>query len=136
MPQYSALQPKPYMPRMSPYWYLDRWPYLKFILRETSCVFVAYFGVIMLLQINAISRGPDAYARFQGLMRSAVVLDLNAIALVFIIFHAVTWFALVPRVFVRHMMGTAVPEQVAALPNYGAWFVASLVIALFALRLI
>ena len=65
-----------------------------------------------------------------------MILVLNALALVFIVFHAVTWFALVPRVFVRQMIGTAIPDVVAAMPNYGAWFVASAIVAAFALRLI
>ncbi|MGH7840677.1 MAG: fumarate reductase subunit C [Candidatus Binataceae bacterium] len=136
MPQYSAYQPKPYRPRMSPYWYLDRWPYLRFMVRETSCVFVAYFAVVMLLQIRAIEHGAGAYAQFQAWMSCPAVMILNAIALGLVIFHAVTWFALVPRVFARHMLGTSIPDLFAAVPNYGAWFVASLVVALFALRLI
>ena len=136
MPQYSTYQPKSYRPRMSPYWYLDRWHYLKFMVRETSCVFVAYFAVVMLFQIRAISHGPTAYADFQAWMRCPLFLILNAISLVLIVFHAVTWFALVPRVFVRQMMGSAIPDVVTAIPNYGIWFVASVIIAVFALRLI
>jgi fumarate reductase subunit C len=135
MPQYSTFQPKPYRPRMSPYWYLERWPYLRFMVRELSCVCVAYFAIVMLLQIYAISHGPDAYAYFQAWMRLPVILILNAIALVLIVFHAITWFALVPRVFVRHVMGPEIPDAVAMIPNYGAWFVASAVVAAFILRL-
>lgn len=136
MPQYSTFQPKPYRPRMSPYWYFERWPYLKFMIRELSCVFVAYFAVMMLLQIHAISNGPMAYARFAACMRGPLTLILNAVALVLIMFHAVTWFALVPRVFIRHLMGPGIPDVVAMLPNYGAWFVASAIVAAFLLRLI
>jgi fumarate reductase subunit C len=136
MPQYSAYQPKSYRPPMSPYWYLDRWPYLRFMLREASCIFVAYFAIVMLLQIRAIEHGAASYAHFQVWMSYPAVMILNAIALVLIIFHAVTWFALVPRVFVRHMGGTSIPDLFAAVPNYGAWFVASLIVALLALRLI
>ncbi len=136
MPQYSTFQPKPYRPRMSPYWYFERWPYLKFMVRELSCVFVAYFAVVMLFQIHAISAGPGAYARFAACMRCPLILDLNAIALVFIVFHAVTWFALVPRVFVRDVMGPGIPDVVTMLPNFGAWFVASAIVAAFILRLI
>ncbi len=134
MPQYSTFQPKPYRPRMSAYWYLDRWPYLRFLIRETSSAFVAYFAVVMLAQIHAISNGPVAYARFQACMHQPLFLCVNALAFLFIVFHAVTWFALVPRVFVRQMMGPVIPDVVATLPNYGAWFVASAIIAAFALR--
>lgn len=134
MPQYRTYQPQPYRPRMSPYWYMDRWPYLKFMVREASCIFVAYFAVVMLLQIRAIEHGTLAYAHFHHLMSCPAVLILNAIALILIAFHAVTWFALVPRVFIRHMVGPKIPDVFANAPNYGAWFVASLIVALFALR--
>jgi fumarate reductase subunit C len=136
MPPYTTFEPKPYRPRMSPYWYFDRWHYLKFMVRELSCIFVAYFAVVMLLQIYAISSGPDAYACFQSWMRSPVILILNAAALLFIIFHAITWFALVPRVFVRHVTGTEIPNIVTMIPNYGVWLFASAVVAVFILRLI
>jgi fumarate reductase subunit C len=136
MPRYVTYQPKLLQPHMSPYWYFDRWPYLKFMLRESSCIFVAYFAVVMLVQIRAIEHGPSAYAHFQNLMCHPIFLILNAISLIMISFHAVTWFMLVPRVFMRQLLGFSVPDQLTAAPNYGIWLVASLVIALFALRLI
>jgi fumarate reductase subunit C len=136
MPQYSAFKPQPYRPRMSPYWYFDRWPYLKFMVREASCLLVAWFGVVMLVQIYAIERGDGAYAHFQALMACPTVMVVNAVALVLIAFHAVTWFVLVPRVFVRHLMGPAIPDQITAAPNFGAWLVASAVVGAFLLGLI
>ena len=136
MPQYSAFQPRPYRPRMSPFWFLDRWPYFKFILREMSAAFVAYFVIVMLLQIYAVETGAGAYARFQAWMASPVMIVINAVAFLAVAFHAITWFMLAPRVFVRHTMGNIIPDLLIAAPNFGAWFVASLVIALFALRII
>ena len=56
--------PKSYQPRVSTYWWLSRWAYLKFILREASSVFVAWIVVVILLQIRALTRGPAAYAEF------------------------------------------------------------------------
>ena len=65
MPQYRQFQPRAYQPKMSAYWYFDRWPYLKFMLREASSVFVAWFAVVILLQLNALISGAAAYANFQ-----------------------------------------------------------------------
>jgi len=135
MPQYSTFQPKSYRPRMTPYWYLERWHYLRFMVRELSCVFVAYFAVVMLVQIWAISGGATRYAHFQTWMHNPGILILNAISFLVIAFHAVTWFALVPRVFVRQLMGSGIPDSAAMIPNYAAWFVASVIVAAFILRL-
>jgi fumarate reductase subunit C len=136
MPRYAVYQPKLLQPQMSPYWYFDRWPYLRFMLREASCLFVAYFAVIMLVGINAIEHGPTAYAHYQATMRHPIFLIVNAISFILISFHAVTWFMLVPRVFMRHVLGFSIPDQLNAAPNFGVWVVASIVIALFVLRVI
>lgn len=121
---------------MPPYWYVERWPYLEFVLRESSCVFVGYFAAIMLLEIDAIEKGFGAYAHFQALMSSPIFLIVNALAFIFICFHAVTWFMLVPRVFMRHVLGYSIPDPLTAAPNFGVWVVVSVIIALFAMRVI
>jgi fumarate reductase subunit C len=61
-PVYSAYQSRWYRPRVSAYWWLGQWAYLKFILREFSSIFVAYFVVLILLQLWALRDGPEAYA--------------------------------------------------------------------------
>jgi fumarate reductase subunit C len=136
MPQYRQFQPKAYLPEMRAYWYFDRWPYLKFMLREASSVFVAWFAVAMLLQLKALISGPTAYANFQQWMATPVVFIVNVITLVFVCFHAITWFMLVPRVMAREVLRRPTPELMAAAPNFGIWLVASVIIALFALRVI
>jgi fumarate reductase subunit C len=136
MPQYRQFQPKPYEPRMSPFWYFDRWPYLKFMLRETSSVFVAYFAVIMLVQIAAINGGPISYVRFNAFMATPLMVCLNILAFLFVCLHAVTWFMLVPRVMMRQVLGRPTPDLMAAMPNFAIWLAASVFVAIFALRLI
>src|SRR5215472_1696895 len=61
MTTYTEYPPKGYRVRVSTYWWLGRWAYLKFILREISSVFVAWFIVETLLQISALIDGPAAY---------------------------------------------------------------------------
>jgi len=136
MPQYRQFQPKTFQPEMTPYWYFDRWPYLKFLLRESSSIFVGWFAVVMLLQLNALISGPLEYAQFEGWMATPAVFIVNLISLVFICFHAVTWFRLVPRVMARQVLGRPTPDMMSAAPNFAVWLAASVVVALFALRVI
>jgi len=81
MPQYTTYQPRPYRPRMSAYWYLDQFHYLRYAMRESSSFFVAYFAVVTLVQIAALNAGPTRYAHFQAVMQCPWVIVLNAIAL-------------------------------------------------------
>jgi fumarate reductase subunit C len=136
MPQYRQFQPKPYQPQMSAYWYFDRWPYLRFVLREASSFFVAYFAGLILFQVAALSGGPSRYAKFEECMRSPLMIILNGLTLAFLLLHAVTWFNLVPRVMMRQVLGKSIPDPVAAAPNYLIWLGATAIIGLFILRII
>jgi fumarate reductase subunit C len=126
--------PKAYRPRISTYWWLARWAYLKFILREISSVFVAWIVVVILLQIRAIDRGPAAYLEFQSWLRNPFVLALNIISVFFILFHAVTWFNLAPKAMVVRARGKRIPGAAIATSNYAAWVLISAAIAWIALR--
>jgi fumarate reductase subunit C len=126
--------PKTFRARMSTYWWLERWSYLKFILRELSSVFVASFVILTLLQIRALKRGPTDYIEFQEWLRSPIVLALNAVSLFFVIFHAVTWFNLAPKAMAVRVGGKRVPGVLIAGPNYVAWLAISAAIAWLLLR--
>ena len=126
--------PKSYHPRVSTYWWLGRWPYLKFILRELSSVFVAFFVVVTLLQIRALGQGPVEYAAFQQWLRSPLILAINAVSFLFVLFHTVTWFNLAPKAMAVRMGGKRLPDLMIAAPNYIGWVVVSAVIAWIVLR--
>jgi fumarate reductase subunit C len=126
--------PKAFRTRVSTYWWLERWSYLKFILRELSSVFVAWFVVLTLLQISALKRGPAEYAEFQEWLRSPMVVALNVVSLFFVVFHAVTWFNLAPKAMAIRVAGKRVPSLLIAAPNYVAWLVISAAIVWLLLR--
>jgi fumarate reductase subunit C len=121
--------PKSYPQRVSTYWWLARWAYLKFILRETSSVFVAWGVAMTLFQISALSGGPAAYTEFSEWLRSPWVVALNVVSLLFVGFHAITWFNLAPKAMAVRLGGKRLPDIAIAAPNYAAWAVASAVVA-------
>ena len=86
---------------MSTYWWLRAPLVPGFILRELSSVFVAWFVVFLLLLVRAVGRGDDAYRAFLDLVGCTLsVLAVNVVALLFVVFHAVTWFNLAPKAMV------------------------------------
>jgi fumarate reductase subunit C len=126
--------PKTFRTRLSTYWWLGRWSYLKFILRELSSVFVAWFVIMTLLQIRALERGPGDYMEFQEWLRSPILVALNALSLLFVIFHAVTWFNLAPKAMAIRVGGKRVPSLLIAALNYFAWLAISAAVAWLLLR--
>jgi fumarate reductase subunit C len=110
---------------MSTYWWLGRWPYVKFILRELSSVFVAWFVIYLLVMAYMVSRGESGYHDFLRLSANPIVLTVNVIAFFFITFHALTWFAVAPQAIVAHIGTKKVPPILIAASHYGAWVVVS-----------
>lgn len=126
--------PKSYRTRVSTYWWLSRWAYLKFILRELSSVFVAWTVVVTLLQILALTRGPADYAELQNWLRSPLLVTLNAVSFGFVVLHSATWFHLTPKTMVVRLRGTRLPSLAIAVPAYVAWVVVSALVAWILLR--
>ena len=119
----------PYRQPVSLFWWTHRRSYLLFVLRELSSVAVAWFVVHFLLLVTAVHRGPAAYREFIEWSAGPLILLVNLVALAFVLLHAVTWFNLAPKALVVRMQGRQVPPQVVAAGHFGAWFVASAIVA-------
>ena len=124
-PQYTLYHPRWYRPKVSVYWWLGEWHYLKFILRELSSVFVAVFVIETLMLISGLGRGPLAYAHFLHRMQNPFVILLNVIAMFFLVFHTITWFNLAPSATPVRLGGKRLPDAMVAGPAYVAWIVIS-----------
>ena len=132
--RYTDFHPRWYRPTVSVYWWLGQRQYLKFILRELSSVFVAYFVVMTLFQLSALKDGPDAYAEFQRTMQSPVIIAISAIAFLFVLFHTITWFNLTPSAMPVRLGGKRVPAVLVAAPSYVMWIVISAFVSWLVLR--
>ena len=131
---YRDYHPRRLRRRMSTYWWLGKWPYVKFILRELSSVFVAWFVVYLLLLARAVGRGESSYRSFLDLSANPIMLAVTVIAFFFITFHALTWFAVAPQAIVAHIGKKKVPPVLVAAAHYAAWLVASAFIFWLLLR--
>jgi len=124
-PAYTPYHPRWHRRKVSTYWWLERWAYLRFVLRELSSVFVAWLVVLTLLQLRALGRGPEAWADFQVWLKSPLLVALNVVSFLFVVFHAVTWVNLTPRALAVRVGGRRIPDWLIAGFNYAAWAAAS-----------
>jgi fumarate reductase subunit C len=120
---------RPYRPPVDRFWWAKRRSYQLFMLREISCVFVAWTVVYLLLLVHAVGTGRDAYARFLDFSANPLVVLLNFVTIFFLLLHAITWFGLAPRAMVLHLRGRRVPARAVLMGHYAAWLVVSAVIA-------
>lgn len=132
--EYTEFRPRWYRTRVSTWWWMGRWSYLKFILREISSVFIAWFVAELLLALSALSNGPPDYGDFQDFLRSPAVVATNIVSLFFVLFHAITWFNLAPKAMAVRVRGKRIPDLWIAGPNYLAWAAVSAIVAWLLLR--
>ncbi|MGY1619733.1 hypothetical protein ACI797_23575 [Geodermatophilus sp. SYSU D00691] len=97
-------------PRVSTWWWTRKRTYLVFVLRELSSVFIAWFVLYLLLLVYAAGQGEAAYERFLDWAAAPWVIALNAVALVFVLLHTVTWFSLTPQAMEVRIDGRRVPR--------------------------
>ena len=129
MSMYTEYHPRWIRPRISTYWWMQRGAYLKFILREVSSIFVAWFVVYLLLLVRAVIQGEFAYLQFLEWSGRPAVLLMNFVSFFFVVFHAVTWFNVAPQAMVVRLGSTKLPGWVIAGSNYLACAAASALIA-------
>jgi fumarate reductase subunit C len=79
-------------------WFMTRWPYRVFMLRELSGVFLAGYTVLLLVLVSKVHDGAAAFASFRDTLQSPALLAFNSVALVFSLLHSVTWFQAMPKV--------------------------------------
>ena len=111
---HTAYHPRWLRQHVSTYWWLERRSYFAFILREASCLFVAWVVVYLLMLVRAVTEGVAAYQAFLAWSAQPWVLWLNIVSLVFLVFHAITFFVAAPQALVLHVGGRRVPGWLVA----------------------
>ena len=134
---------KPYNPPVKKLtWWLENPFYIFYMVREGTAVLALFavleilFGIFMLalceLTPNQSLTGVAPYVWYlQNFLGNPVIIALNVIILVSQLFHAVTWFALMPkavRVFMNKNSTELLPEYVTKLALYAALVGATVVI--------
>jgi fumarate reductase subunit C len=129
-PAHTDYHPRWLRQQVSTYWWLEKKSYFAFILREASCLFVAWGVVYLLLLVRAVIAGLAIYQDFLAWSAQPWVLALNVVSLAFVVFHAITFFDAAPQALALHVGGRRVPGSWVAASHYAAWAGASLVIFL------
>ena len=117
---------------ISTWWWLRKRSYFLFVMRELSSLFVAWLVLFLLLFVEAVFEGEEAYHAFLERASSGPLLVLNVIAFAFLVLHTVTWFGVTPQAMDLRLRGRKVPT-VAVL---GAQYVALAVVSAFVFWLV
>ncbi len=125
---------KPYIRPMPRDWWLQRLPYLSFMAREVSSIFVAAYVVIFMVMLSRISQGPEAYQAFLASLESPLAIFFHVVALAFALIHTLSWFSLTPKAMMLYIGEDRVPSYWILGSHYAAWIAISAFVAWMILK--
>ena len=117
-----------YKPKLSPTWWLKSRNYFLFMMRELSSVFIAAFVLLLLYQLFALAKGPEAYAACRSVLTTPAFVAFYAVALVFALYHTITWLGVMGRVQVVRMGAFTVPPKLVTAGAFVGFFLVSAVV--------
>jgi fumarate reductase subunit C len=93
---------KGYVRPMGAWW--NRNPFYGwYMLREVSCVFVTAYAVVLLVGLWRLAQGREAFEAWRASLATPWSIVFHVVALVLVLYHAWTWFKVMPKTlpFVR-----------------------------------
>lgn len=103
-------------------------------MRELTSLAVAYTAVLLLWKLRALATSREAYEAFTVRMESPFWMAVNGLALLMVLYHAVTWFNLTPKAMAIRLSGRRVPDWAISGANYLLWLGVSVFLAWSATR--
>lgn len=119
--------------RMPAGWWIGHGRYFMYMMRELSAVFAALWLVLFLAQIPRMGAGAGdtaAYVGWLDFIQSPLWVAFSLVTLVFVLYHAFTWFNLMGTVLYVRLGKTPIPGSAIIALMFLAWAGTSLVIAL------
>ena len=115
----------PYVRPITSEWIFRHPRYVRYMVREFSCLFIGGWTLLMVWGLKQLAEGPAAWAAFLELLKSPASVAFHLLALAFAIYHSVTWFNLTPKALPLQVGEGFVPDWVIAGAHYVAWIVVS-----------
>ena len=109
-------------------WWLKRKPYILFMIRELTSVFVAGYCIFLLVLVYKLTQGAEAYDTFMAALKSPSSVALHLITLSFVLYHTITWFNLTPKILVLYRGEERLPQGLVAGVFYAGWVVVSVIV--------
>ena len=107
---------KPYVQPVKANWWTDRAFYIAYMLREGTAVVALWVALeLFYLALLAVLTPQEAIEYAAAFIKSPIVIILNIIALVSVLYHALTWYNLMPKAV--RMFLTNNPTDTKLLPE-------------------
>lgn len=122
--------PRMHYPHLPLFWYLKRPNYIRYMLRELTCIWIGAYVIVLGVGLLRLAQGPAAWLGFWQAFASPAGVAFQAAALVFTLYHTISWFKLAPSTMPMWRGETQVPPAWIRLAHYLVWAVVSILILL------
>lgn len=103
---------KTYVRPMSGWWRKDPY-FVRYMIRESSSVFLAIYAVILLVGLFRLTQGEAAFDAWRGALTNPASIVFHWLALLTVGYHAYTWWKVAPKTAPDiRIAGRALPELV------------------------
>ena len=116
---------KPYMRKLPKWWWLRQRSYTIYMIRELTCIFIGAYTAVIVVGLMRLSQGRAEYDAFLDALRSPLGMTFHLLAILFALFHTVTWFGVAPKAMPLRIGEKKVPDAAIIMAHYAAWIVVS-----------
>ncbi|MGB2079414.1 MAG: fumarate reductase subunit FrdC [Vibrio sp.] len=119
---------KPYVRPMERNWW-SKTPFYRFyMLREATVIPLILFTIFLTIGLGSLVKGPEAWATWLDFMANPVVVLINVLALAGSLFHAQTFFSMMPQVMPIKIKGKTLDTKVVVAAQWAIVAVISLIV--------
>jgi succinate dehydrogenase subunit C len=117
---------KPFVRPVTSEWIFRHPRYVRYMVREFSCLFIGGWTLLMVWGLKQLAAGPDAWAAFLELLKSPASIAFHLVAFAFAVYHSVTWFNLTPKALPLQRGEGFVPDAAISGAHFAVWAALSL----------
>jgi fumarate reductase subunit C len=124
----GADERRPYLRPMAGWWRRDPF-FVHYMAREATALAVLLYAIELLVGVWQLGRGEAAWNAWLQAMKSPWSIALHLVLLAAMIFHAYTWFEVMPKTMPTiHLRGRRVPDRAITWGGIAAAVLASVVL--------
>ncbi|MDG3084682.1 fumarate reductase subunit FrdC [Vibrio hannami] len=119
---------KPYVREMKATWWQKSKFYRMYMLREATVLPLIFFTLFLTWGLGSLVKGPESWEAWLSFMGNPLVIIINILALLGSLFHAQTFFSMMPQVMPIRIKGKLLDKKLIVLSQWGAVAAISLIV--------
>jgi fumarate reductase subunit C len=119
---------KPYVRKVTRTWWKSNPFYRFYMVREATVLPLILFTLFLTFGLGALVKGADAWQTWLSFMANPIVIAINLVALAGSLFHAHTFFGMMPQVVPIRIKGKLLDKKIIVLSQWAAVAFISLIV--------